>query len=258
MQWRNIYPVGNGTVTWQINPRHGLSLENTLSVSHPDYFKICWYERTGGYLNQLYRGNEELLSTSTDKYALAYEFKPKRFRTRTTLAMTRKINEIDQTWSNQEIEGRLYKVFTWLNAADSWTFGATERLEWEGKIVTARMELTYNQTLRSVRETGATKRTFDWNLTSGVTIRPGAGWEISTDTRYQSKVQTFFSLFDQYCVFNARVQKKLQKVTVYLEGRDLLDGVRTTTFESADHKEMWEERVRNNRRLIILGVNWSF
>ena len=172
--------------------------------------------------------------------------------------MTRKVDEIDQTWSNEEIEGRLYKVFTWLNAADSWTFGASERLDWDGQVLTARLSLGYNQTLRTVRKTRATKKTYDWNLSSGATLHLGAGWDLGADIRYQSKVETFFSLFDQYCVLNARVQKRFRTVSLFLEGRDLLDDERTTSFESADHLEAWVERVRANRRLVVLGMNWNF
>ena len=258
MKMRRAYPVGSGSVNWQVGEKHRLILENTMTVTHPDYFKICWYERTGGYLNQLYRGNEKLLSTSARSYSLGYEFKPGRFRSLTTVSMTRKVNEVDQTWSNQEIEGRLYKVFTWINSADSWTFGASERMEWAGQLLSARLALGYNQTLRTVRETGAVKKSFDWNLSSGATVHLPANWDIGADIRYQSKVATFFSLFNQYCVLNARIQKRFKKFSVYLEGRDLLDNERTTTFESADHKERWVESVRANRRLVILGLNWNF
>ncbi len=258
MKMRKVYPLGNGSVSWQVGEKHRLSLDNTLSVSHPDYFKVCWYERTGGYLNQLYRGNEELLSTCTRKYGLGYDFKTGRFLARTNVSMTRKVNEIDQTWTNEEIEGRMYRVFTWINAADSWTFGASQRLDWEGQILSANLVLGYNQTLRTVRETGAAKKTFDWNLSAGAAVHPGDGWDIGADIRYQSKIETFFALFDQYCVLNARVQKRFRTVSLFLEGRDLLDNERTTSFSSADHVEIWEETVRANRRLFILGLTWNF
>lgn len=108
-------------------PRHSLNLSNQMSVSHPDYIKICWYDRTAGYLDQLYRGNEQLLSPMTRRYTLAYEFKAKRFLSNTSFSFTRVDNEIDQTWTNEEIEGRQYKVFRWLNAADSWAGAGPSR-----------------------------------------------------------------------------------------------------------------------------------
>lgn len=252
-----VYPVGNGSISWRPSGRHRLSLNNRLSVAHPDYYKICWYERTGGYLNQLYRGNDKLRSTVTRLYSLEYEFKPGPFSSNTTLSVTRRKNETEQTWKNEEIEGRLYKVFTWINAADGWTLGATERLGWSGKVVSAHLGVGYNRTRRTARETGAVKETFDWNLTADASVELGRGWNIRSDVRYQSKVATFFSMFNEYCVLNARVQKRFPRFTVYLEGRDLLDNVRVTSFESADGKEKWVESVRNNRRLVVLGLSWD-
>ena len=55
-------------------------------MSHPDYLKICWYDRTAGYLDQLYRGNEQLFSPTTYLYGLEYEFKYKRFLSQTNVS----------------------------------------------------------------------------------------------------------------------------------------------------------------------------
>lgn len=257
MSLHGVYPVGKGSLNWKIGQHHRLRLGNSLDVQHPDYFQICWYERTGGYLNQLYRGNEKLPSTRIRKYDLSYDFQTRHFLSNTAITLTRKVNETDQTWSDEEIEGRLYKVFTWINAADSWTLGATQKLGYSGKVLSAHLGVGYNHTLRISRETGQRKESTDWKLTADAKAELGWGWSIQADARYQSKVATFFSIFGEYCVLNARLQKKFTNMTVYLEGRDLLDNPRTTSFDSADHREMWYEVSRLNRRLIVLGLNWS-
>ena len=58
-------------------------------------------------------------------------------------------------------------------------------------------------------------------------------------------------------LLNARLQKRFQNITVYLEGRDLLDNIRETIYESADGTERWAESARNNRRLVVLGLKWN-
>ena len=69
---------------------------------------------------------------------------------------------------------------------------------------------------------------------------------------------TFFTIFKQYCELNARVQKEFKRFTLYLEGRDLLDTPRESSFESEQTQEFWIEEVRSNRRIFVIGVRWKF
>ena len=255
---RGVYPVGKANVKWVLSPRHSINLTNTMSVSHPDYLKICWYDRTAGYMDQLYRGDENLLSPRTRLYTVEYEFKTSRFSSKTTFGYKRVLDEIDQTWTNEEIEGRLYKVFRWINSSSSRGVNIAETLSWKGKYIEAKTSVNYNQT-RRVASTGSTvKNTFDWNITTNLTANLGKGWSFGADTKYRSNVATFFTVFNSYCELNARVQKKFKKFTLYLEGRDLLDQELVTTFESEELKEYWVEEVRGNRRLVVLGFKWNF
>lgn len=255
---KGVYPVGKGNVKWAISPVHSLNLVNELSVSHPDYLKICWYDRTAGYLDQLYRGNEQLLSPAKTRVALEYGIKWKRFVSNTSVGYTHVSNEIDQTWSNEEIDGRQYKVFRWLNSANSHTLGLSQKLGWRGKIITANVGITYNQTQRIAKSNGAVKKSFDWKLTGDINANLGKGWNIGANAKYQSKVATFFTIFKEYCELNAYIKKDFKRFTLYLEGHDLLDQVRETSFESEELKEYWIEQVRSNRRIYIIGVKWNF
>lgn len=255
---KGVYPVGKANVKWTISPKHSLNLTNQFSVSHPDYLKICWYDRTAGYLDQLYRGNEQLLSPWTQRYGLEYEFKRKRFFSQTSISYTNVQNEIDQTWSEEEIEGRQYKVFRWINSSDSHSAGLTEKLGWRGKVITADLGLTYNQTQRKAKTSDTVKKSFDWRLSADVSAQLGKGWSIGVDANYQSAVATFFTLFKEYCKLNAHIQKDFKHVTLYLEGRDLLDQPMETSFLSEELQEFWVEEVRSNRRIFILGAKWNF
>lgn len=255
---KGIYPVGKSNVKWNISSKHSLNLTNKITVAHPDYIKVCWYDRTAGYLDQLYRGNEQLLSPQTWRYGLEYELKLKHFTSNSSVSYTFVDNEIDQTWTNEEIGGREYKVFHWLNSSDSRSFGFSQKLGWKGDVIKANVEVTYNKSRRTAKSDGAIKNTFDWRLKADVSANLGNGWSIGADARYQSKVATFFTLFDQYCVLNAHVKKEFDRLTLYLEGRDLLDQPMVTSFESEDSKEYWVEEVRGNRRVIVLGAKWKF
>ena len=255
---KGLYPVGKSHVRWNISPHHALTLKNEMSVKHPDYLKVCWYDRTAGYLDQLYRGNEQLISPQTMLCALEYTFKWKGFESKTSVSYKDVINEIDQTWSNEEIDGRQYKVFRWLNSSDGRSLGLSQSLGWTGRIITAHAAINYNQSHRMKKDSDAVKNSFDWKLTGDVAARLGKGWTVGMDAKYQSKVATFFTIFKEYCELNAFVQKEFKRVTVYLKGKDLLDNPRETSFESEELKEAWIEQVRSNRRLFVIGVRWKF
>ena len=255
---KGFYPVGNANIKWNINPRHSLNLTQMMSVTHPDYIKVCWYDRTAGYLDQLYRGNEWLLSPQTRRYGLEYEFKKNRFVTQTTVSYTRVIDEIEQTWTNEEIGGREYKVFKWLNMADSRTVGISEKLGWHGEIIAANLGVSYNQSRRKAKADGAIKDSYYWTLMGDISANLGKGWSIGADAHYRSNVATFFTLFKEYCQLNVHVRKDFKRFSLYLEGRDLLDQERETTFESAETQEFWVEEVRANLRLFVIGASWRF
>lgn len=255
---KGFYPVGNANIKWNINPRHSLNLTHMMSVTHPDYIKVCWYDRTAGYLDQLYRGNEWLLSPQTRRYGLEYEFKKNRFVTQTAISYTRVKDEIEQTWTNEEIGGREYKVFKWLNMADSRTVGISEKLGWHGEIIAANLGVSYNQSRRKAKTDGAIKDSYYWTLMGDISANLGKGWSIGADAHYRSNVATFFTLFKEYCQLNVHVRKDFKRFSLYLEGRDLLDQERETTFESAETQEFWVEEVRANLRLFVIGASWRF
>ena len=255
---KGLYPVGSANIKWNITPHHALNLRNKISVKHPEYLMICWYDRTAGYMDQLYRGNEELLSPQTFLYALDYEFNWGRFVAKSSISYKEVNNEIDQTWKNEEIDGRLYKVFIWVNSADSRSAGLSQTLGWHGKVINANAGITYNQSSRTSKSTGAVKNSFDWKLTGDITANLGKGWSVGMDAKYQSKVATFFTIFKEYCELNAKVQKEFKHITLYLEGHDLLDQPREKSFTSEELQELWIDQVRSNRRIVILGAKWNF
>jgi len=257
-KWQGPLPVGNGRIEWRINPQHRLSLSNELSLKHPTYLQVCWFDRSGGYIEQLYRGSEALRSTRTRLNKLSYDFTYKRFVATSAFSFSRRLDEIEQTWFKEEIDNRKYKVFTWLNGADSRIMSATQRLGWRGNILTANIGVDYNYTIRVWRDSDKIKKSNDWRLTADISAHLKKGWTLSADMKYQSAVATFFALFKQYCVLNTRAQKEFKHFILSLEARDLLDMPVEAEYISEDQKEAWTEKTLHNRRLILLGFSWKF
>ena len=255
--YRKVYPVGNGFVEWSISPKHKLALRNTLSVQHPEFTQICRFDRQGAYPMQLLRGNELLESLLSRTYLLEYAFKTGGFTSTCGLTYTRRLNELDRTFYDTEIDGREYVVFTWVNAADSHRSGVQEQLEWKGKWLTAHLGGSYNGTERRVRNDGTVRKSNDWRAWSDVTATLPKDWTMHVDADYRSAVATLYSLSSEYCALNARIQKRFARITVYAEGRDLLDTPLTRQFVSQDGNDSWEETARMNRRLFLLGLRWD-
>ena len=257
-KWQSPHPLGNGSIEWKINPQHKISLSNSLSIKHPTYLQICWFDRSGGYIEQLYRGSESLRSTRTDQGKLTYDFNYKRFVASTSVAYSWRFDEIEQTWFKEEIDHRDYKVFTWMNGADSRIQNISQKLGWRGKTITANLGVECNYTIRTWREIDKIKESTDWRLTADIAAHLPKGWTLSADIKYQSAVATFFALFKQYCVLNTRVQKEFKHFILSLEARDLLDMPVEAQYISEDQTEAWLEQTLHNRRLFLLGFSWKF
>lgn len=257
-KWQNPNLVGSGNIDWKIHPHHKLTLSNKLTLKHPTYLQICWFDRSGGYIEQLYRGSESLRSTRTDEYKLAYDFNYKRFISTTSFTYSWRFDEIEQTWFKEEIDDRSYKVFTWLNGADSRIQNVSQKFGWRGKMITSNLGVECNYTVRTWRDTDKVKISTDWRLTADIAAHLKKGWTLSADVKYQSAVATFFALFKQYCVLNAKVQKDFKHFSVFLQGRDLLDKPVESEYLSEDETEYWVESTLHNRRLVLLGFSWKF
>ena len=254
----SVLPVGKASLSWKISDQHKLSVTHRVGAEYPDFFKVCWYDRTGGYADQLFRGNADLVSSQSSRYGFNYELKVKRFRYLAENTVTRTLNEIDQTWFNEEIEGRLYKVFHWVNSSDSWAFSTSHKVGWEGEWFKAGAGLVYNHTNRTAKSGGTVKKAADWRITADFEARLGKGWTVGADTKCKSKSSTFFTSSDEYWETGVHVKKAFKDITLYFDGRDLLDHARRTTFESTDGRQFWVDVSRENLRLFLLGIKWSF
>ena len=257
-RFKKPYVIGDGSVTWNMAKYHKLTFTNRLSVIHPTYLQVCWFDRSGGYIDRLYRGNPDLKSTYSSSFDLKYRFSYKRFELEGSVKYGSINDQIVQTWYREEIDGRSYRVFTWVNGSYTKSVGTTEHLGWKGKVLTGGLDFSYNHSFLRFTEEDKVVKTSDWSLRANVGINMGKGWNITADAKYQSQVSSFFELFGQYCIVNAKIKKSFKNLTLYLEGRHLADTPQDVRIESDDGSQVWRERTYGNRRLIVLGCSWKF
>ena len=252
------YVIGDGKIVWKMAPYHSLTFSNRLSVSHPSYLQVCWFDRSGGYIDRVYRGNPDLKPTYTRLFTLKYKLSYKRFVFEQERSYTHISNKITQTWFPEEIDGRSYRVFTWINGADIKSLSLTERISWKGKVLTAGVGYTYNYSFHRLSEDDPSNQSTDWSFKADMAVNMGKGWKISADAKYQSKVESFFELFGQYCLVNAKISKSIKTLTLYMEGRHLADSHQDVHVVSEDGNKIWHERSYLNRRIVVLGCSWKF
>lgn len=252
------YAVGSGSVFWQPSSHHRLTLGNTLSVTYPDFTQICWYDRTGSYSNQIFRGNINLKSSLSRQYLLSWRMDYGKFQVTTEAAFRHVTDEIEQTFYSDVINWRVYKIFTWINAADCNGWKISQELGWNGNVFKANVGADVNRVHRLWKEREEIVTDYDWRLKADATLAFGKGWSLGADFNYTSRIRTLFSRISPYYKVNAWIQKDFKKFTIYLQGRDLVDNIVKTEHYSVDRTASWKETVRNNNRLIVLGLLWTF
>ena len=259
VNWRPPSTIGNFQFFWNLAPAHRLAVGGSRSVTHPEYQKICWYDRQGAVEGQLFRGDPDLNATVRSSAFFDYQLNIKRFRFTSRSALTHTSDEIEQFFQTEIIDGRPYTVFQWDNTAYGDSFNHISGLYWNGKVLTSSLLADYLQERRHKYESGdKIKDSHRWIIRAGVGVHPGHGWDFSADGIYQGDIVTFYSILKEYVTVSARISKRLGKITISLDGRDLLDRKRVVTFYSEDLIDSWEEESRMNRRLILLGFRWNF
>lgn len=250
--------VGKSSFSWKIHPSHELGLSHERTVKHPTYLQTCSFERPGAFINQIWRGNTELKSSTSSTFGIDYKFRYKRFSASSSTFYTRKLNEVDQTFRMEKIDDREYKVFTWMNSSNSHVMGMNNTLSWASKWVDANLNIKYTHTYRIATLENKKQNTDDWRIKADFLVKLGSGWSIGADMNYKNPTMTLHTLVTAYWTLNARVQKKFKNFTLYLQGKDLLEHMQKNQYTSVYGDEVWVEQIYQNRRLIILGFNWNF
>lgn len=105
---------------------HTLWLSGDRRIKHPEYLQLCWFPRAKNYATELESGNPNLLPVKTYEAKLGYEFERKsgssKFSSMLELGEKVEKDRVEKTFNNEMIDGREYRVLTWVNAGWSNTF----------------------------------------------------------------------------------------------------------------------------------------
>ena len=254
-------PVVVGTLggRWHPGTQHTITWSGSWNVQRPTYQNICWYQRQGRYDNQLYQGNPDLDPTRTLNAQIGYGFVYKQFYADFTSTYSRRDDEVVQTFWHETVDDRKYTIFCWVNAARTRTFVERLGIGWRGTMLTTNISFLYHDLYQRKDIGDADKENRYWEIAGELQLRLPRQWTLSVNGNYHTTIETLYQIVDPYFRLDARVEKAFGKSwMVFLEGRDLLDRPIGNGILSDIEKQNWFEAVRNNRRLVQMGVAYQF
>jgi len=249
----SVSPLGNLSMEWTENKHHLVKASCERGISRPDYLQMCWFQRPGAYSNELMEGNVDLLPCSSIGYGLLYKYSLKNFSISGEVRNTMRDKMIEKTYHNEEIDGRMYRVYTWINSGHSNTTSASIDAKFNGKKLKAELVGTMNWFF-GVNNLNVERRSNDYTIRGNISYDFKKGFYAKVTGRYNSAIIRNYSKTTEYIGCDARIGKKFKKVEIYLDGRDLFENTIETETYSEDMYEGRLEALNLNRRCILLGV----
>ena len=255
----HLFPLVNIKASWLPGSLHRLTLSLNNTIRRPDYLQICWFQRPGAYINELREGNPELNPTRTIRAALEYKFTKGPFSSSFEVGDSYAVDNIEQTYYMQDIEGEETRVYTWVNAGHSHTANAKLSARWSGGNLKAGASANLGY-FSGVNLADKVTRNSDWKVEADAAYK--WFWDITylARFRYQSKIIRTYTSITEYFGLDLRISRPFfnNKLELFLEGRDLLDRTIQTSTLSSDWSRLYVVEDNLNRRLVMLGVKYSF
>lgn len=233
-------------------------LNAARNESRPSYLQICWFPRQSvQYSDELYVGNPDLHNTVTNKVLGGFTFSGKTpFSSEISVLFTNKSDRIEQIYSKETVAGKECRVYTWVNGGNSNELTGTLSLFWKGERFNTALKGKYNM-FRGVNVSEKVTRSADYSVRAEFGYN-WKTWDFASDITYQSDVIRDYNAMKSIAECNARVSKSFGRLIISLDGKNLLDRPLELFTVSADGTEMRREIYKNNKRIIILGLTYSF
>jgi len=243
---------------WIPNEHHRVSIKYGKSITRPDYLQMCWFQRPGVFSNELRQGNPDLLPMSTYTLSTEYGFTWNKFSTSLEIGYKSKYDQIEQTYNTEEIEGKTFRVYTWINAGRSETENIKLTFGWRDKVFKAGVSANVNHFYGFSADGTRSTDSYDMEVKADVSAKLPWDVTILADGRYQSAITRVYGSMSSYVSCNAKITKSFRHFNIFIEGRDLFDKPVTVETYSEDGNEGRYEDRRNNRRLFKLGAGVFF
>ena len=258
MKWLPTAVIGHTSVEWTPGTGHLLTLGSSLSVMQPDYQQLCWYRWQGADPTELIQGNPDLLPSRSVSTDLTWRFKKGPFSLAIGNTYDYRTREFEEVFNTQMIDGQEYSIYTWINTDYTHSISQNLQLGWKGKTFSANMRALYQHNWMNNPNADELVSSKNWEVRADFTVKPFDGWALSANGYYRSNINTLYKKNKDRYSLSARITKEFKRLSVYLEGRDLLDHAVTTENLSEDMSRQMVQTIHMNRRLFLLGLTIKF
>lgn len=251
----HLMNMTNTFTPWQ---GHLFELAVRRSENRPSYLQICWFPRSGSqYSDELYKGNPELQNSITTFASLKYKYTLKRFSSTLSAEYVFNPRKIEKTYTNEVIDGREYRIYTWVNGGRSRELNAKLGLSWRANNFKADLNGRYTD-YHGISLSGSVTHSSDFSV-SGSAEYNLKTWTFEASAGYQSDITRSYTSMTAIPTCDAKITKAFGKhISVYLQAFSILDNTVTVTTISEDEKNIREEQIIYNNRLFVLGFSYRF
>ena len=214
MEWLPTAVLGRSFIEWAPSTRHLLTLGSTLSLTHPTFFQLCWYGRQTSDPSELMQGNPDLRPFRSVSADLTWRFTKGRFSLAFSNTYDYRTREFEEVFNDQMIDGQEYSIYTWINTDYTHSFTQSLQLGWKGRIISANMRAHYQQNWMKNPQLDDLDNSKNWDVMADVTVRPFAGWALSTNGFYRSNINTLYKRNRDMYSLSARLTKEFKRLTV--------------------------------------------
>jgi len=236
---------------------HKLALNYDRSVNRPGYLQVCWFERAGPqYSNVLYEGDPNLMPEGKHQLDLSYTYTRGRFSVLGGCGYEYKFRTIEQTYYEDMRDKEKYRIYTWINGGIGHTVSVFTRLAWNGGSLKAKAEGKYNY-FHGISDNGNETLSSDYSMLGEITYSLKK-WTFLGRLGYESKIVRSYTSKDELVKCDIRVDWKVWKFTLFLEGLDLLDRpIEVATMNETQTEERYEQ-YDYAKRLFQAGLIFKF
>lgn len=257
LETSHVAEMINVNLAYRLNSRHVLSLEYDRNIVRPDYLKLTNMIKAGNTENEYYVGNTDLKPQINSSFFLKYLYTiGDNFEFYASAQYRHMRDKAEKVVDNQK-DGKTY--FTYINAGIQQTVSLRldlvanyERFNGELYVQTNHEFIDYKDLNKE------SKRTFNIDIVANASYVFNNRWMMSARGGYATMKESAFNAKDAYVQTNLRLTRRFEKVDLYLEGRDLTEGVQYeyTWNESLDYCKITLSELC--RRAVVLGLKYRF
>jgi hypothetical protein len=260
------FPFSVGT-TWKLSDKYKFNLDMRRSLSRPDYKKISSTFTIGASEGIYEIGNPKLKPAVANNIVISFIGTFGKFEVEPSVSYTYtkdKAERIIYILTDQEMALLKPKVkdvivYSWINSAEQKNNSGTLKLRWKGTKFKADAWGTINSDTFTYQDKRSTKTDINYNCGGNASYNFKHDMTASAKVSFSSARRTAYSRYDDYVNGSVRFTKLFwKKLSVYLEGRDLLDKTMVIETFTEDMKYGNRKEYQYYRRAAVLGLSYKF